>query len=178
MVFTRKSQNRYSYVTILFFCLNIYPGNQQEYLHLLSSSMKKKSDGLPIVFLPLILYSGNRSKEWNKFDMWCLLLAGLPKNMKSSLENIHFICCSNKVHLFMFYERSATLYHAQVNAIEMAASFSDDLLELETVGIHTYDAYLKMEVVVFAVSFVITLEVQSFLTMLEAQPQNSVECVW
>ena len=59
MVFTRKSQNRYNYVTILFFfCLNIYPGNQQEYLHLLSSSANEKSDGLPI---PLILYTDDRS---------------------------------------------------------------------------------------------------------------------
>ena len=51
--------------------------------------------------LPLILYtddtSGNKSKQWNKFDSWCLKLASLPNKENQSLENIHFLCTSNKV---------------------------------------------------------------------------------
>ena len=41
---------------------------------------KSLSNGLPVVSIPLILYtddsSGNRSRKWNKFDNWALLLAG------------------------------------------------------------------------------------------------------
>ena len=56
---------------------------------------------MPVVMVPLMIYSddtsGNRSKVWNKFDSWCFLLAGLPKKENAKLENIHFICTSNKV---------------------------------------------------------------------------------
>ena len=41
--------------------------------------------------------SGNKSKIWNKFDSWCFQLAGLPKKENANLQNIHFICSSNKV---------------------------------------------------------------------------------
>ena len=34
---------------------------------------------------------------WNKFDLWCFLLAGLPKKENAKFENIHFICTLNKV---------------------------------------------------------------------------------
>ena len=41
--------------------------------------------------------SGNKSKKWNKFDCWTLLLAGLPKHENAKLQNIHFMTCSNRV---------------------------------------------------------------------------------
>eukprot|EP00731_Ephydatia_muelleri_P016107 Em0009g531a len=40
--------------------------------------------------------SGNKSKIWNKFDSWCFQLAGLPKKENANLQNIHFMCSSNK----------------------------------------------------------------------------------
>ncbi len=50
--------------------------------------------------VPLILYtddtSGNKSKQWNKFDLWYLKLAGFPNIENSKLHNVHFICCSNE----------------------------------------------------------------------------------
>ncbi len=83
--------------------------------------------------LPLVLYtddtSGNRSRKWNKFDLWCLKFAGLPWKVNSQLHNIHFLACSN-----------------QVSALEMAAHLVDDLLKLENGGVVTYDAYLQQEV--------------------------------
>ena len=62
--------------------------------------LKKRSielGNMPVVMVPLMIYSGNRSKVWNKFDSCCFLLAGLPKKENAKLENIHFICTSNKV---------------------------------------------------------------------------------
>ena len=54
--------------------------------------------------VPLILYSddtsGNRSKRWNKFDSWCLKLAGLPNEMNQQLHHIHLLCSSNKVESY------------------------------------------------------------------------------
>ena len=55
--------------------------------------------------------SGNRSKVWNKFDIWCMTLAGLPSIEQRQFQNIH---CSNKL-----------------NALKMADSLVDDLLLLE-----------------------------------------------
>ena len=64
-------------------------------------SLKSIAGELPVVMVPLILYSddtsGNKSKQWNKFDNWCLKLAGLPNDENQKLENIHHICSSNKV---------------------------------------------------------------------------------
>lgn len=55
----------------------------------------------PILMLPLILYtddtSGNKSKQWNKFDSLCVKLAGLPDVENQKLHNIHLLCTSNKV---------------------------------------------------------------------------------
>lgn len=36
-------------------------------------------------------------KKWNKFDCIAFLLAGLPKEMNTSLKNIHFLATSNRV---------------------------------------------------------------------------------
>lgn len=77
--------------------------------------------------------SGNVSKKWNKFDVWAMILAGLPRAVNSHLENIHFLCASNKV-----------------DCMKMAEALVDDLLILENDGILAYDAYLGEEVLVIA----------------------------
>lgn len=90
-----------------------------------------------IVMLPLILYtddtSGNKSKQWNKFDLWCLKVAGLPKRENSKLHNIHLISCSNKV-----------------NVVDMSEPMVSELIELEKDGIEAYDAALEEKVLVIA----------------------------
>lgn len=62
--------------------------------------LKAIAAGKHVVMLPLILFtddtSGNKSKQWNKFDSWCLKLAGIPNKENSRLSNIHLITCSNK----------------------------------------------------------------------------------
>ena len=82
--------------------------------------------------VPLILFSddtsGNRSKIWNKFDSWSFRSGGLPNEENSKLQNIHYICSSNKV-----------------SAIEMAAPMVEELLHLQNV---VYDAYFKCDVIV------------------------------
>ena len=86
--------------------------------------------------IPLILYSddtsGNRSKKWNKFDIWALMLAGLPRFENNKAENIHLIAASN-----------------QVTAMEMAGAIVKDLKLLEK-GIVMFDAKLKQNVIVIA----------------------------
>lgn len=91
---------------------------------------------MPIQMVPLILYSddtsGNRSKKWNKFDNWAVLLAGLPKIDNAKLENIHLIAASNKL-----------------SAIEMSDPIVQDLLKLEE-GVVVYDAFMKMDILIVA----------------------------
>lgn len=98
---------------------------------------------MPRVICPLIVYSddtsGNRSKKWNKFDYWCLLLAGLPRHENAKLSNIHFIGCSN-----------------QANCMEISAPIAGDLLLLEQRGIIAYDALLQKQVRVIAPIIVFT----------------------
>ena len=100
------------------------------------SEIKIQSRGKPVVVVPLLLFcddtSGNRSKQWNMFISWLLLLGGLPKHMNTQLQNIHFICTSN-----------------QVSALEMACPIVEDLLKLEK-GVFMYDAYFHQEVLVIA----------------------------
>ena len=89
------------------------------------------------MMLPIILYtddtSGNKSKQWNKFDAWCVKLAGLPKKENSKLHNIHFVCCSNKV-----------------SVMDMCAPLASELQEIEATGINAYDAALQETVLVVA----------------------------
>lgn len=103
---------------------------------------KASSNSLPVFTLPLILYSddtsGNRSKKWNKFDVWTLLLAGLPRSDNAKMENIHMITASN-----------------QVSALDMSTPIVKDLQKLEEEGIVTYDAHLKQNVRVLAKVLVI-----------------------
>ena len=90
----------------------------------------------PIVVVPLNLYtddlSGNKSKKWNKFDCWTLMLAGLPRHENAKLHNIHFLTCSNNV-----------------SVLEMATPIISDLILLEK-GIEMFDAYLGEQVCVIA----------------------------
>lgn len=82
--------------------------------------MKAMANGRPISIIPVNMYtddySGNRTKKWNKFDCWTVILAGLPKHKNAKLQNIHFLCCSNKV---------------SVSVLDMAAPIVEDLLDLE-----------------------------------------------
>ncbi len=93
--------------------------------------------GKPVVMLPLVLFtddnSGNRSKKWHKFESWSLTLAGLPHHENAKLSNIHFRCCSDVV-----------------SPLDMAQPIVTELLILEEKGIEGYDAFLEMEVHVFA----------------------------
>ena len=121
-----------------FDCLYLlYYVHMQDYSEYIKPhSLKAESSGRPVVVCPLLLYtddtSGNRSKKWNKFDCWCMLLAGLPRNENSKLHNIHLITCSNKV-----------------SVLHMAMPMVDELLKLES-GVVLYDAMLQQEVVVLA----------------------------
>lgn len=85
--------------------------------------------------VPLIFYtddtSGNKSKQWNKFDLWCMKLAGLPSRENARLHNIHMISCSNKCEV-----------------LEMSQPIVDDLLDLELHGIIAYDSFLGEETLV------------------------------
>ena len=60
-----------------------------------------KAVGCPVVIAPVVLYSddtsGNKSKKWNKFDCWCITLAGLPIHEARKFQHIHFLACSNNM---------------------------------------------------------------------------------
>ena len=83
---------------------------------------------------PILLYtddtSGNRSKKYNKFDVWCLTMAGLPLHEARQFGNINFLTCSNRV-----------------SAMGMAEALAKELLKLEE-GIVVYDCVLQCDVVV------------------------------
>jgi hypothetical protein len=85
--------------------------------------------------LPIIIYtddtSGNKSKQWNKFDLWCMKFAGLSRKENGKLHNIHMITCSNKC-----------------GVMDMAQPLADDLICLESHGITAYDSCLGVEVLV------------------------------
>ena len=111
----------------------------QEWSYLINifhKNLKGRSQGMHVQMIPLILYSddtsGNRSKKWNKFDIWALLLAGLPRAENSKAENIHLIAASN-----------------QVTAIDMAEAIVTDLKLLEE-GVVMFDAKLKQNIMVVA----------------------------
>ena len=95
-----------------------------------------KAKGRPVVSVPLLLYSddfsGNRTKKWNCFNVWCLMLAGLPKALHAQRENIHLMSASNKVPV-----------------LQMINATVEDLLVLQE-GIFMFNAYLQQEVLVIA----------------------------
>ena len=92
--------------------------------------------GNPIVIAPLCIYSddtsGNRSKKWNKFDVWCASLACLSKYKAREVTNIFFIGCSNRI-----------------SADKMTAPIVEDLLTLEK-GILVYDSFTMSTVLVIS----------------------------
>ena len=72
------------------------------------------------------LQMSHRSKKWNKFDLWALLLAGLPWHESNKLENIHLIYCSNRA-----------------SPLEMAQPLAEQLISLEIEGVEVFDSYLQ-----------------------------------
>ncbi|KAL5459987.1 hypothetical protein EMCRGX_G033391 [Ephydatia muelleri] len=102
--------------------------------------MKIKSmqwGGIPVVMVPITLFtddtSGNKSKQWNKFDSWNFRLEGLSKKENGNLQNIHFICASNKVPV-----------------LDMAVPLVQEFTALENEGIIAYDAFLQRNIIVVA----------------------------
>lgn len=95
------------------------------------------ASGKIVTVVPVILFtddtSGNKSKQWNKFDSWCLKIAGLPMKENAKLSNIHLICCSNKC-----------------SVLDMAKPVCEDLLKLETNGIIAYDAACQEDTLIIA----------------------------
>ncbi len=87
-------------------------------------------------FAPLVLFtddtSGNRSKKWNKFDYWCLTLAGLPITEARMFQDIQFLSCSNRI-----------------SALDIAKPLVEDLKQMEK-GVLLYDACLKQQVLIVA----------------------------
>eukprot|EP00731_Ephydatia_muelleri_P014532 Em0008g252a len=114
---------------------------ENEYTSLFSPHpMKIKSmqwGGIPVVMVPITLFtddtSGNKSKQWNKFDSWNFRLEGLSKKENGNLQNIHFICASNKVPV-----------------LDMAVPLVQEFTALENEGIIAYDAFLQRNVIVVA----------------------------
>lgn len=80
----------------------------------------------------MILYtddtSGNKSKKWNKFDIWCLVMAGLPLEEARKFSNINYLTSSNLV-----------------SALEMTCALQQELRKLED-GIVVYDSLTESNV--------------------------------
>lgn len=102
-----------------------------------SQRIRNLANGKPVVTLPYIVYtddlSGNKTKKWNKFDVCCILLAGLSRKDNAQLHNIHFVCCSN-----------------QLSILEMSQPIASEMNQLEEKGVVVYDALLKKDVLVLA----------------------------
>ena len=102
-----------------------------------SKRIRQLANGRPVITLPYIIYtddlSGNKTKKWNKFDVLCILLAGLSRKDNAKLYNIHFVCCSNKLSI-----------------LDMAQPIVTEMILLEERGIVVYDAHLKKDVLVLA----------------------------
>lgn len=98
--------------------------------------MKSTAQGCIVVVAPLYVYSddtsGNRSKKWNRFDVFCVSLACLPKKEGRELPNIFFVGCSNRLP-----------------ATEMCTPIADDLRKLEK-GVFMFDSVMKANVLVIA----------------------------
>lgn len=85
---------------------------------------------------PIIIYtddtSGNKSKKWNKFDLICLTMAGLPLHMARQLHNINFLTCSNNM-----------------SVMEMIDALVEELLKLEE-GIIVFDSLSQCDILVLS----------------------------
>ena len=106
-------------------------------MYLEPHSLRGRAAGKPVVTVPLVLYtddtSGNRSKKWNLFNSWNVLLAGLPRRLNSQMSNIHFLSCSDTV-----------------SVLDMAEPIADELMHLENEDVVVYDAHLDCDVLVVA----------------------------
>ena len=157
--------------TIIILCVTVDKINNnflnplQEYNSFVAPHPLKEAAGeRPIVMLPLILYSddtsGNKSKQWNKFDSWCVKLAGLRNEENMKLGNIFHISSSNKVCIIYIIllttTRSCYLFvtnyyiYTQVDCIELAEPMVKELECLETNGVIAFDAFLSKEVLIVA----------------------------
>ena len=131
--------------------------------------------------VPLLLYSddtsGNKSKKWNKFNNWCILLAGTyifrghPNNYgvvwQSCLIGVDYLLSVQKRVLYL----SPNLHECtglskaensqmrnihlmtcsnRVDVLEMVEPIIPDLRMLETTGLTTFDVSLQQEVLVIA----------------------------
>ena len=100
------------------------------------NQLREYYNNMPVVMIPTLIYSddtsGSKSKKWNPFNVWALMLAGLPKQENSKLSNIHFIAASDKV-----------------SPLAMAQPMVEDLLKLEK-GIVMFDSLTQQDVVVVA----------------------------
>eukprot|EP00731_Ephydatia_muelleri_P006511 Em0003g759a len=111
--------------------------NEEKMQYFASNEWKEKAGGKKVIMVPLILFtddtSGNRSKKWNKFESWYLLLAGLGRHANAKPSNIHFLTTSNKV-----------------SPLDQSVPIVEELLLLESEGIEAYDAFSDCQVLVFA----------------------------
>ena len=102
-----------------------------------SNEWKEKAGGKKVIMVPLIIFtddtSGNRSKKWNNFESWYLLLAGLGRHANAKPSNIHFLTTSNKV-----------------SPLDQSVPIVEELLLLESEGIETYDAFSDCQVLIVA----------------------------
>ena len=94
---------------------------------------KEKSKGLPVVMVPLNLFTDdvsgtNPRSGTNLTSGLCYLLV-----YHSRLENIHFICASN-----------------QASCLQTAEPIVEDLLVLENDGVVMFDSLLAVDVLVVA----------------------------
>ncbi|KAL5506819.1 hypothetical protein EMCRGX_G008563 [Ephydatia muelleri] len=111
--------------------------NEEKMQYFASNEWKEKAGEKKVIMVPLILFtddtSGNRSKKWNKFESWYLLLAGLGRHANAKPSNIHFLTTSNKV-----------------SPLDQSVPIVEELLLLESEGIEAYDAFSDCQVLVVA----------------------------
>lgn len=91
---------------------------------------------MAVIVAPLLHYSddlsGNRSKQWNLFDIWCVLWMVFQKQQNHQLNHIYLLCASN----------TAT-------AVDMMSTIVKDLYTLQN-GVELFDAMSNQNVLVIA----------------------------
>lgn len=98
---------------------------------------RRKTDNslMKVVNVPITLFSddtsGNKSKQYNKYDSFLMVPAALSFEERNSRENYHFICTSNRA----------------LSAVDMLPPLVDDLCLLEK-GIEMYSAQYDKYVLV------------------------------
>ena len=91
--------------------------------------------------MPLVLFSddtsSNRSK-WHKFESWYLQLAGLQRHENARLENIRFVCSSDRV-----------------SPLDRSGPIAEELTLLENEGVLVFDKLYQEVVMVIATLMII-----------------------